>query len=163
MAAVAGRPSALQRGSCKLQQTAAGLRHGGTHGPCMTRSTVVVVIASIAALVVLVLAGRRVLERDREALYARYAAVRTQAAEEAAHEVAFDTPPGAAEMATAAMTATLDAADAARGTMQLSPPLLDGVDPTWYRVYARRSSEHPGTIAILVDMQIVMARVKLPR
>src|SRR3569623_991496 len=88
MAAVAGRPSALQRGSCKLQQTAAGLRHGGTHGPGMTRSTVVVVIASIAALVVLVLAGRRVLERDRDALYAHYAAVRTQDADEAAHELA---------------------------------------------------------------------------
>src|SRR3569623_1689878 len=93
MAAVAGRPSALQRGSCKLQQPAAGLRHGGTHGPGMTRSTVVVVIASIAALVVLVLA----------------------------HVVAFHTPAGVAAMAVTAMTAALDAADGARGTLQLSP------------------------------------------
>ena len=188
----------------------------------MTRSTVVVVIASIAALVVLVIAGRRVLERDRDALYARYAAIRTQDAEEAAHElgknladiredlelaatlvdnadspevstrelhaiatikreydvidarpneaagvpahvVAFDTPPGVAEMAVGAMTKTLDAAEAARGTMQLSPPLQQAGVPDWYRVYARRSADHPGTIAILVDMRIVMARVKLPR
>jgi len=205
-----------------LQQTAAGLRHGGTHGPGMTRSTVVVVIASIAALVVLVLAGRRVLERDRDALYAHYAAVRTQDADEAAHElaknladiredlelaatlvdnanspdvstrelhaiatikreydvidarpheaggvpahvVAFDTPAGVAAMAVTAMTAALDAADGARATLQLSPALQQAGEPEWYRVFARRSAEHPGTIAILVDMRIVMARVKLPR
>ncbi|HSN29107.1 MAG TPA: hypothetical protein VLT45_22620, partial [Kofleriaceae bacterium] len=186
----------------------------------MTRSIVVVVLASVAALVVLVLAGRRVLARDREALYQRYAAERTQDVEEAAHElgadladlsedldlaatllqnaespdsagrelhaiatikreyavidarsdsanrthvVAFDTPAGVPELAERVMTATLDAADAAPGTMQVSPAVRRPGEASWYRVYARRSVEHPVTIALLVDMRIVLGRVKLPR
>jgi signal transduction histidine kinase len=182
------------------------------------RPIVVVVLASLAALVVLVLAGRRVLERDRVALYDRYAGQRTLEVEEAAHEleaeladlsedldlaatllqnaeppdaaqremhaiatikreydvidaraagrppthvVAFDTPAGVPELTSAAVARTLDAADAAPGMLAVSEDLRSGNDGPWYRVYARRSPRDQVTIAIVVDMRIVLTRVRM--
>jgi signal transduction histidine kinase len=183
------------------------------------RPIVVVVLASLAALVVLVFAGRRVLERDREALYDQYARQRTQEVTEAAHDfaadlgdigedlelaaalldnakspeaaerelhgiatikrpyavidartaastthlVAWDTPPGVAEICASAMTQALDAAAATPGSVQVSETLHRPGDPAWYRVYARRSPEHSATVGFVVNMRIALARVKLPR
>ena len=184
------------------------------------RPIIVVVLASLAALVVLVFAGRRVLDRDREALYREYTRQRTQQVTEAAHDfagdladisedlelaatlldnadspesadrelhgiatikreymvidartaastpthlVAFDTPAGVPEIAAATMTQALDAAEAGPGTLQVSETLRQPGDPDWYRVYARRSLEHPVTIGLVVNMRIVLARVKLSR
>jgi signal transduction histidine kinase len=195
--------------------------HQVVHMPgAMThRPIVIVVVASLATFVVLVLAGRRVLERDREELYSRYASDQTLDVEEGAHElgavladldedldlaatllehggspeaaerdlhaiatikreydvidartpdgtpthvVAFDTPVGVDELTRDAMTAALDAADAAPGTLQVSKVLRRPGDASWFRVYARRSTVHPVTIGMVVDMKILLSRVKLP-
>ncbi|MGE0551164.1 MAG: nitrogen regulation protein NR(II) [Kofleriaceae bacterium] len=52
------------------------------------RPVIVVVVMLAAALTLLILIGQRVLERDREALYARFGQARSQTIEEAAHGLA---------------------------------------------------------------------------
>jgi signal transduction histidine kinase len=184
------------------------------------RPILAVVLASIVALVGLIFAGRRVLERDREALYERYSTARTQEVVQAARTfaadqanvvedldlaatllddaesprvaerelhaiatikreyvvldartdtaatkevVAFDAPPGSADLTRPAIPETLDAADAAPGTLQVSKLLgAPGTSGGWYRVYARRSPKHRVTIAIVVDMRLLLGRAKLP-
>lgn len=188
----------------------------------MTRRPIfVVVIALLAALAVLAFVGRRVLERDRQAMYDRYAQDRMQGLEEAAHGltsdigdiggdldlaaallqdaestrvaerelhtiatikreylvmdarsdghsttrvVALDAPRGVVERADAALAQMLDTADATPGRLHRSMALggeheLDA----WYRVFARRPTGHGPAVAVVVDMAVVLGRLKLQR
>jgi len=188
----------------------------------MTRRPIlVVVIALLAALAVLALVGRRVLERDRQAMYDRYAQERMQGIEEAAHGlaadvgdigedldlaatllqnaestqvaerelhaiatikreylvmdaradnhsttrvVALDAPTGVAPRADAALIAMLDAADADHGKLHRSAALGEANESgAWYRVFARRPQNHGPSVAVVVDMAVVLGRLKLQR
>jgi signal transduction histidine kinase len=185
------------------------------------RPILVVVIALLAALAVLALVGRRVLERDRRAMYDRFAEERMQGIEEAGHSltsdigdigedldlasallqnaestrvaerelhaiatikreylvmdvraddrsttrvVALDAPKGVAALADVALVEMLDAADADPGTTHCSGALGGERDlGAWYRVFARRPATHGPSVAVVVDMSIVLGRLKLQR
>lgn len=188
----------------------------------MTRRPIlVVVIALLAALAALAFVGRRVLERDRQAMYDRYADERMQGIEEAANGlttdigdigedldlastllrdaestrvaerelhaiatikreyvvmdvraddrsttrvVALDAPRGAAARADAALSEMLDAADAHPGELHRSAALGNENElGAWYRVFARRPGTHGPSVAVVVDMTVVLGRLKLPR
>jgi two-component system, NtrC family, sensor histidine kinase HydH len=170
----------------------------------------------VAALAGLVWMGQRVLERDRDALFARYAEDRSHGIEEAAHSVAAEladvredlklaatlvrdsespalveremqaiatikreylviyarnddgsihkvTAIGAPDGITAAADATLEdylgRADRQHGVTHISPPFT--APSGWYRVFARRRPAHGPTVAAVVDMAVLLSRMKL--
>jgi two-component system, NtrC family, sensor histidine kinase HydH len=170
----------------------------------------------VAALAGLVWMGQRVLERDRDALFARYAEDRSHGVEEAAHSVAAEladvredlnlaatlvrdsespalveremqaiatikreylviyvrnddgsihkvTAIGAPDGITAAADATLEdylrRADEQRGITHISQPFT--APSGWYRVFARRRPAHGPAVAAVVDMGVLLSRMKL--
>lgn len=185
------------------------------------RPLLVVVFALLGALAVLSIVGARVLNRDRSAMYERYASERRQGIEEAAHGlagdiadigddlelaasllqnaespqvaerelhaiatikreylvmdardpehgttrvVALDAPAGAADRVGATLSSMLDAADAAPGQLHRSAAVTGGEDAAaWYRVFARRPVQHGPSVAVAVDMAIVLGRLRLQR
>lgn len=177
----------------------------------------VVVVALAAAIVALVVGGRRVLQHDREELLARYTQERRDQLEhatealaadlsdigedlelaatllehaetpqiaerelhsiatikreyfvmdaradsgETAHVVALDIPAGLEETAREAVARTLAAAPG-DNRIVVSDPLGPADRPDGYRVFARHSTAHHFTIAVLVDLKILLSRFKL--
>ncbi len=185
------------------------------------RPILVVLIALTAALAVLALVGRRVLERDRQAMYDGYAHERLLATGEAAHGlagdiadigddldlaatllqnaestrvaerelhaiatikreymvmdaraddhattrvIALDAPAGVADRADSTLARMLDAADSDPGRLHRSGSFGNEHDPAaWYRVFARRPRGHGPSVAVVVDMTIVLGRLKFQR
>lgn len=185
------------------------------------RPLLVMISALAIALVVLIVGGRHVLRRDREALFERFTREQTTVIREAAtglasdlsdigedlelaatlldsaeppevaerelraiatikreymvmearstvpvieHVVALDAPAGVATLAQTQLAATLDAAErAASGGLKVSPPLGKLEPASRYRVFARRSLGHRLTIAVVVDVTVLLGRLKLPR
>ena len=70
---------------------------------------------------------------------------------------AYNAPPGAAELADAAMTRMLDASDATPGHAVAAP--VGGTAPaTWY-VFAHRPAGHGPAVAVLVDLDYLFAQL----
>lgn len=180
----------------------------------MTRKPVLVVAALLGALVALVAVGQRVLDRDRRAMYERYAHERLLGVEEAAdgfardvieigedlelaatllqdaesidvaerelhaiatikreylvmdarsdtgtttRVVALDAPRGVAASAAAELADVLEKAVRAPGRLHQR-----NVGP-WLRVFARRPAAHEPAVAVVVDMALVLGRLKVQR
>ena len=78
--------------------------------------------------------------------------------------IAFDAPTWAADLAGEALRATLDAADATPGGIRVSGPLsADGQLGAWYRVFARCPASGRPTVAIAVDVGILLNRLRTQR
>ncbi|MBA3458752.1 MAG: PAS domain-containing protein [Deltaproteobacteria bacterium] len=186
----------------------------------MTTRVLPVLVTMLAALAALFLIGGRLLERDREALFDRFAKERKTGMEEAARGVqlevadigddlelastllqkaettelaerelhaiatikreylvmyarlgdgpttrvtAFDAPPGVDALASDTLERMLIAARAAPGTLQVSAASSTHGPAAWYRVFARRPRDHGPTVAVVVDMAVVLGRIKLSR
>lgn len=179
-----------------------------------------VLLTLLAALAALFVIGSRLLARDRDALYDRFAQERRFGLEEAARGVqgdiadigddlelastllqkaettelaerelhaiatikreylvmyagladgpitrvtAFDAPPGVDEIASATLERMIVRARAAAGTLQVSEAFASTGPATWYRVFARRPRDHGPTVAVVVDMTVVLGRLRLSR
>lgn len=186
----------------------------------MTRRPIfIVLLALVCALTALVLIGRQVLERDRDALYARYGQDRAQGIEEAARAfagdvaevgedlaiaasvlqtsestqvaerelhaiatikreymvmhartdgvttrvLALDAPPDVAAVSDRALARVLDDAERTPGRLHVSSALAETGAAAWYRVFARRPPGRGPTVAVAVDMSILLSRIKLQR
>jgi PAS domain S-box-containing protein len=183
------------------------------------RPLIVVSAALVTSLTVLVIIGQRVLERDRDALFTRYAHEREQAIQEAARGVAtdvshigddldlastllqsaestklaerelhaiatikreyvvmyartddgettkvtaFDAPPRVAERSDAMLEELLQVADKEPGRLHVSGAYLGvGEQGAWYRVFARRPTDHGPVVAAVIDTSVVLSRMKL--
>lgn len=175
----------------------------------------------LTALTLLVLVGQRVLERDRDALFARHGRDRELAMEGAARGVAgevanigddlelastllrsadsttlaerelhaiatikrayvvmyariddgettkvtaFDAPAGVAMRADSALERLLGVAEREPGKLHVSAAFADPGDPAaWYRVLARRPKDHGPVVAVVVNMSVLLSRMKLQR
>jgi signal transduction histidine kinase len=73
---------------------------------------------------------------------------------------ALDAPPNIAELSDVALGVGLDLAERVRG--QLHVATVRGGSP-WLRVLSRRPERHGPTVAVVVDMEIVVSRLKLQR
>jgi signal transduction histidine kinase len=77
---------------------------------------------------------------------------------------ALDAPGGIASRFDAELTHMLEVAASVPGVTQASAPLAPlGDRAAWYRIFARRQVDTAFTVAVLVDVSIVIARMKLPR
>ena len=175
----------------------------------------------VAALSLLVVVGLRVLQRDRDALFARYAEQRALAMHEAARGVAgevadigddlelastllqsaettrlaeremhgiatikreylmmyarsdtgettkvtaFDAPAGVAARSDETLERLLVRAEREPGVLHVSNAFAaPGDRATWYRVFARRPTDHGPVVAVVVDTAVLLARMKLQR
>ena len=185
----------------------------------MSSRPVLVVLTLVAALAGLVVVGLRIFERDRHALYERYAADRSQGLEDAALGLASDVADigedlklastllltaestrmaerelhaiatikreylvlyardtaGATTKVVALGTHEADVAPAdsavdelfakaqrAPGELQVSPA-FDGPRGLRYRLFARHPTSPKPAVVVVVDMRVLLSRMKLPR
>ncbi len=73
---------------------------------------------------------------------------------------ALDAPPNMAQLSDVALDAALDSAEKAHGRLHVS-----GVagGSRWLRVFARRPEKHGPAVAVVVDMEVVVARLRVQR
>jgi signal transduction histidine kinase len=77
---------------------------------------------------------------------------------------AFDAPAGVAERADATLEQLLTRAANGPGRLHVSGAYASPGDPAaWYRVFARRPKNHGPVVAAVVDTEVLLARIKLPR
>lgn len=77
---------------------------------------------------------------------------------------AFGAPNGVAERADAALEQLLTKADNEPGKLHVSTAYTAAGDPAaWYRVFARRPKSHGPVVAVVVDTEVLLARMRLQR
>lgn len=77
---------------------------------------------------------------------------------------ALDAPEGVASRFDSELTHMIDVASSVPGVTQASAALAPLGDPAaWYRIFARRQIGTTLTVAVLLDVSIMMGRMKLPR
>ncbi|MGE0402215.1 MAG: sensor histidine kinase [Kofleriaceae bacterium] len=73
---------------------------------------------------------------------------------------ALDAPPNMAQLSDVALDAGLDTAERVRGRLHVTP--VQG-GSSWLRVFARRPASHGPSVAVVVDMEVLVSRLKLQR
>ncbi len=77
---------------------------------------------------------------------------------------AYDAPTGIATLAETMLVQLLEDAEHEPGDLKISPALRGpGERASWYRVFARRPQAHGPSVAVVVDMSVLLSRLRLPR
>jgi signal transduction histidine kinase len=97
------------------------------------------------------------IKREYLAMYARTANGETTIV------TAYDSPANVAALADATVRDLVQRAGAERGKLHVSRAFSDTGAFAWYRVFARGSKDHGPVVAVVVDMSVLLARMKLPR
>lgn len=75
---------------------------------------------------------------------------------------AFDAPSNVATVANTTLRDLIDQATLAPGTLHVSRAFSTTGAQAWYRVFARRPKDHGPAVAVVVDMAVLLGRMKLP-
>lgn len=75
---------------------------------------------------------------------------------------AYDSPPNIATISDATLRELIDEAAADPGRLHVSRAFANTGASVWYRVFARRPTEHGPVVAVVVDMAVLLGRMKLP-
>ena len=75
--------------------------------------------------------------------------------------VAFDAAPEVTPLANTVLTAGLERAEATPGRLRISPPLGTSGPALWYRVFSRQASSSEPSVAVIVDLAIMLGHSRL--
>jgi signal transduction histidine kinase len=75
---------------------------------------------------------------------------------------AFDAPPEILPLADATLQELLARAAQHPGQLHVSTAFVSSGRASWYRVFARRPKDHGPTVATVIDMSVLLGRMKLP-